>query len=402
MNSDSAAAAAAKNVSPGKTLNPGAAFWLLASIFVAFLAASSAPSPLYALYREAWGFSPLVLTLVFASYAFSLIAALLVLGSLSDYRGRREVVLLALVLELLATGLFWRADSVGWLMAARTLQGLATGIATSVLSAALIDLDRDRGAFVNSTAPTLGLAFGALGTSLLVQFAPGPTTLVFELLLALFALQTVAAFFLPETVQRHTGAWHSMRPHVAVPPQARATLWRITPVNTATWAFSGFYLSLGPTLARDLTGNHSALVGGGLIGALMLTAVIAVLLVRTRAPGPVLRGGTVALALGLVLALVGVVLGSSVSFFAGSIIGGAGFGMAFNGSMRSLVTLALPQQRGGLMAGFFVLSYLAFSLPALAAGLLTGRFGLHDAAMVFCAALVLLCLLALVLMRKRG
>ena len=77
-----------------RRLPPATALWLLASIMVGFLAASSAPSPLYAVYREAWGFSALTLTLVFGCYAFALLASLLVLGTLSDYRGRREVVVL--------------------------------------------------------------------------------------------------------------------------------------------------------------------------------------------------------------------------------------------------------------------------------------------------------------------
>src|SRR5262245_7675013 len=158
-----------------RRLGHGHALWLKGSILVSFLAASSAPSPLYGLYRETWGFSALTLTLVFSSYAFAMLAALLVFGALSDYRGRREVVIGALVLEFAAVVLFWQAESVNWLFAARILQGVATGIATSALSAALLDLHRERGGLVNSVAPMVGLAIGALGTSALVQFAPAPT-----------------------------------------------------------------------------------------------------------------------------------------------------------------------------------------------------------------------------------
>ncbi len=396
-----AAAAATSPFAPARRLSPAMALWLLASILMGFLAASSAPSPLYALYRETWGFSALTLTLVFASYAFALLAALLVFGGLSDHRGRREVVLLALVLEIASTVLFWQADSVGWLFAARALQGLATGIATSVLSAALIDLHTERGALVNSVAPMVGMALGALGTSALVQFAPAPTALVFELLLALFVLQTLAAFFLPETVVRRPGAWRSLRPSIAIPAQARATLAQILPVNTALWALGGFYLSLGPTLARVVTGHSAPVVGGALICALVLTSAVAILFVRTRPPRQVLLFGTVALVLGLVITLAGVALHSSVAFFAGTVVAGVGFGSGFNGSLRSLVVLASPAERGGLMAGFFVLSYLAFSLPAIAAGLAAGYFGLHATALGFGLTLLVLALAALVLMLRR-
>ncbi len=401
----SAAAATATAIaspsSPTRRLSHPMALWLLASILVGFLAASSAPSPLYALYRDSWGFSALTLTLVFASYAFALLGAALVFGTFSDHRGRREVVLLALVLEIASTVLFWQADSVAWLFAARIVQGLATGLATSVLSAALIDLHTERGALVNSVAPMLGMAVGALGTSTLVQFAPTHTALVFELLLALFVLQTLAAVFLPETVARRPGAWRSLRPRIAIPASSRSTLVRILPLNTALWALGGFYLSLGPTLARVITGSHAPVVGGALICALVLTSAVAILFVRTRPPRQVLLLGTVALVLGLVITLAGVALHSSVAFFAGTVVAGVGFGSGFNGSLRSLVGTASPAERGGLMSGFFVLSYLAFSLPAIVAGLAAGYFGLHATALGFGFTLLALAMAALVLMLRQ-
>jgi len=385
---------------PARHWGPQAALWLLASIVVSFLAASSAPSPLYALYREAWGFSALTLTLVFASYAVALLGALLVLGSWSDYRGRRSVLIGALVLEMGATVLFWCADSVPWLLAARVLQGLATGIATSTLSAALIDLDRDRGALLNSVAPMVGMALGSLGSSLLVQFAPAPTQRVFECLLAVFALQTLATLALSETVTRRHMPWRMLWPRIALPAQARPTLLRILPVNTAQWALGGFYLSLGPSLARLVTGSHQPVVGGTLIACLVLTGAVAILLVRRQPAHTALLGGTMALGLGLAITLVGMVLPSGAALFGGTVVAGLGFGAAFNGSVRSLVSLAPPEERGALMAGFFSLSYLAFSVPAVLAGLAVGVFGLAAAALGFGLALLALCGIAGVLMLR--
>lgn len=386
---------------PIRRLSHSMALWLLASVLMGFLAASSAPSPLYALYREQWGFSALTLTLVFSSYAFALLATALVFGTFSDHRGRREVVLLALVLEIASTALFWQADSVAWLFAARIVQGLATGIATSVLSAALIDLHTEKGALISSVAPMLGMAIGALGTSALVQFAPQPTALVFELLLGIFVLQTVAAIFLPETVVLRPGAWRSLRPRIAIPAAARSTMVQILPVNTALWALGGFYLSLGPTLARVVTGNNSPMVGGAIIFALVMTSALAIMVVRTWHPRRAALVGTVALVLGLVITLAGIALSSSLGLFAGTVVAGTGFGAGFNGSLRSLVVTATATERGGLMSGFFVLSYLAFSVPAIIAGLAVGTFGLPATALGFGLALLMLGITALVLMLRR-
>ncbi|VTU28826.1 multidrug resistance protein D [Variovorax sp. PBS-H4] len=386
---------------PSTRLGHGRALWLKASLLVSFLAASTAPSPLYALYREAWGFSALTLTVVFSSYSFALLSALLVFGSLSDHRGRREVILGALVLEFAATMLFWRADSVAWLLSARVLQGVATGIATGALSAGLLDLHRERGPLVNGVAPMVGMAAGAFGTSVLAQFAPSPTRLVFDLLMLVFALQMLAALYLPETVVRRPGAWRSLRPSIAIPPRARPMLWQVLPVNTAQWALGGFYLSLGPTLARVVTGNDAPLVGGSLIGVMVLGSAAAILAVRQWPPRRALAVGAAALTLGLVTSLAGIALHSTGAFFIGAAVAGLGFGSAFNGSLRSLVSLAAPHERAALMAGFYVLSYLAFSVPAIAAGLSTGFFGLPATAMGLGALLTLMALTALLMMIGR-
>ena len=387
-------------VVPGR-MSREAALWLNASILLAYLAASTAPSPLYALYREAWGFSALTLTVVFATYAFALLGALLFFGALSDHRGRREVVLVALGLEIAALLVFRHADGVAWLVAARALQGVATGIATSALSAGMLDIHRERGSLLNSVSPLVGMGVGALGAGALAQFAPAPTRLVFDVLLAILAAQGLAAFFLPETVTRRPGALAAMRPQLAVPARAWPTLWQVLPVNTAQWALGGFYASLGPSLARIVTGIHSPLVGGGVVATLVLSGALAVLAVRTRPARAVLAGGTAALVVGLVVTLAGVELHATAPFFAGSLIAGLGFGAAFNGTMRSLVPLAEAHERAGLMSTFFVLSYLAFSLPAIAAGLMAGRFGLQAASVGYALLLVALGVVALAMMARR-
>lgn len=372
-------------------LPAGPAFALLASLVMSYLAASTAPSPLYGLYREAWGFSALTLTVVFAVYALALLGGLLVFGALSDHLGRRPVLLASLVLELGSLALFWQASDVGWLVAARLLQGLATGIATATLSAALLDLDRERGALVNSVAPMLGMAVGALGASGVVQFAPHPAHHVFEALAAVLAVQTLAAAFLPETTQPRAGAWRSLRPRLGVPPGARAMLLQILPMNTAQWALGGFYLSLGPTLARQVSGLSAPLVGGGLIASLVLSGAMGIMALRLRPARQVLAGSSAALAAGLAVTLWGVHGHAVVPLFLGSAVAGAGFGAGFNASVRSLVPLAPPEQRGALMASFFVVSYLAFSLPALAAGLAAGVFGLQATALGYGGVLIVLC-----------
>ncbi len=368
----------------------------LAITLLTFLAASSAPTPLYHLYQEGLHFSAGMLTLIFGVYALSLLAALLTVGSLSDHLGRKPVIFAALVLDMLAMLLFINEGSVAWLIAARTLQGFATGMATAVLGAALLDTDRKQGPLVNSVAPLLGMACGAMGSSVLVEFAPLPTQLIYWALFALMLVQAVYVWRLPETVSRIPGALASLRPTLHVPPQARRALWLSLPVDIAVWAMGGFYLSLAPSLVRAATGSTSNLIGGGLVAVLTLSGALMIFTLCNRAADNVLRLGASLLAVGVALILTAVHSASLPLFFIATLIAGSGFGAGFLGALRSVVPLALPHERAGLMSAFYVLSYLAFCLPSLLAGNLIRSFGLIATTDGYGVVLIVLSLGALV------
>src|SRR5437879_7589175 len=154
------------------------AFWIVAATFGLFLFAAAAPSPLYAVYAVKFHFSTISLTAVFAVYAITLLVALLFAGSLSDSVGRRPVILAGLAIQLAGMLMFVLASSVEWLFAARITQGIATGVVTSALSAASVDLQPPEhptlASTVNSATPILGLSLAALVSAAMVQFGPDP------------------------------------------------------------------------------------------------------------------------------------------------------------------------------------------------------------------------------------
>jgi len=376
--------------------------WFLAFTLLSFLAASTAPTPLYHLYQEHLQFSAATLTVIFGVYAISLLVALLTVGSLSDFLGRKPVIFAAVLLNMLAMLLFINADSVAWLIAARVLQGFATGMATAVLSAALLDTDRQQGPLVNSVAPLLGMAMGAMGCGLLAEFAPLPLQLTYWVLLALFAMQALYVWRLPESVSRQPGALASLRPTLHVPTQARRALWRVLPIDIAVWALGGFYASLAPSLVRTATGSTSNLIGGATVAALTVTGALMIYTLRNRPADKVLQLGASLLPVGVALILIAVHSASLSLFFVGTLVAGCGFGAGFLGALRSVVPLALPHERAGLMSAFYVLSYLAFCLPSLLAGNLTRTFGLVATTDGYGAVLIILSVGALLtLMRQR-
>ncbi|HTZ88041.1 MAG TPA: MFS transporter [Solirubrobacteraceae bacterium] len=382
-----------------RKLPRGIAFWLLALTLAWFLFASSAPSPLYIVYQQKWGFSAIVLTGVFAVYALGLLIALIVAGSLSDHLGRRPTLLLALAIQIAGMLLFAEADGVGWLFAARTLQGFATGVATASISAALIDLQPPHkqrlGPLLAASAPMTGLAAGALGSGLLVEYEPDPTHLVYWVLIAGFALAALAALAIPETVERRPTWAQSLRPTVGVPSSLRADFLATIPCMTATWALGGLILSLGPSLTAKVLGDASHVAGGLSIFIMAGVSSATSVVLRDTHARLAARGGLSALIVGVVIVLLALHERSTPLFLVGTGVAGLGFGPAFAGAFRAITSRAPVDQRAELVAAVYVASYLAYSLPALAAGIAVTQFGLHDTADVYGAALIVLALLAL-------
>jgi MFS family permease len=383
------------------------AFWSIAVLLVLVLAASGVPSPLYRVYQERFGFSSGVLTTVFAVYAFALLAALLVVGALSDHVGRRPVLAGALLVEAGAMALFLTADGVGWLMAARVVQGLATGAMTGALGAALLDFqrsDRPLGPLVNSASPGLGLSLGAVGAGLLVEFVPAPTTWVFAVLAVAFVLVAAGVLLLPESSPRTPGALASLRPQVHVPRPQRPAFVVVLPCLAATWALGGLYASLGPSLVAGVFGVEDHLVGSLLILALNGTGLIGSLAFRAVAPERAMVTGALIFAVGVAGTVTALLTGSLALFFAAAAVSGLGFGGAFLGAMATVTRGVAPGERAGLLSSVFVVSYLMFSLPAIAAGLAAGAIGLERTAEIYGAVVIVLALSAaagLVLRRRR-
>src|SRR6188768_1429733 len=179
-------------------LSERGAFVLLASLAVSFLAGSSAPTPLYALYQARWGFSPIVTTLVFGSYALAVLVSLLTVGRLSDHVGRRPVLVVATLLQAFTMLIFSSANGVSDLIAARIIQGLSTGAALGAIGAGMVDLDRAQGTLANSVAPMIGTATGALLSGVLVQYLPLPDELVYGVLFVAFVVQALGVVLMPE------------------------------------------------------------------------------------------------------------------------------------------------------------------------------------------------------------
>lgn len=362
------------------------AYALVASVIGLGLFASITPSPLYHAYSMLWHFSPLTLTLIYATYAFGVLASLLLFGSASDEVGRRPILLVALGGLMTATVAFMLADSPAWLFVARGIQGLATGAALSAASASLLDLHPRRDpvavGLTNGVAATVGLGLGILVSSSLVWIGWEPRVLPYAVVLILAAIAFAGAYWMPEPVlERHGFRLSVERPRV--PPVVRGPFLLAALAVLSSWSIGALFFSLGPQLALHLFQSTNVIVSGIGIVALTASATFAQVLTARTPPWIAASTGSIALAAGMLTIVLAAATDSSAAYLAGSIIGGAGFGAAFLGGLRALVAAIPPEHRAAVMAAFYVAAYGSLSVPAVLAGILVTHISLQSTFEIF-------------------
>jgi len=373
-------APAARPNRPRRTLPPMVAFVGTAIALAGLFLAAGAPSPLFVQYQQQWGFPAALLTVAFGAYAIALILALIIAGSLSDFVGRRPVLIGSLVLELASMLMFLVAPNIGWIIAARVVQGLATGAATSAFSASLLELAPDRAkkvaSIIGGAAPAGGLGLGALLSGVAVQFTTNASAIVFSVLAVIMVLGALVAYFSAETVVRRRGALASLAPRIRVPAIARGEFAATIPVLIGGWMFSALFIGLVPSIVSGIFDIHSGLVEGITVFIAPGVAAISGFVLGRYTPRTVLLVGGVAVAIGIAIVVAGIGAQILPLIWFGGIVGGFGFGGTFSGTLRLLGPLANSNQRAELFAAVFLVSYLAFGVPAIILGQLVAPLGL--------------------------
>ncbi|UPL19094.1 MFS transporter [Microbacterium aurugineum] len=348
---------------------------------ILMMVGASAPSPFYPVLAQDIGFPAVVISAVFAVYAVALLLTLLTAGSLSDHVGRRPVAIAGFLLLAGSMFLFWHADAVAVLFLARILQGVASGLLISALSATVLDFAPGGRAGVaalwNALSPGIGLALGALASGVMLDVSGEALLDVFAPLSSVYLVLAALFLLVPETAPRTPGVWASLSFRLSIPPAIRADFWRGAPAVIAGWATGGLFLSLGANIVRgELGGEAHVWQGLGVVLLAGVGAVTAFVLRRISARSMVLFG-TSALGVGTLLSLIALGMGSLPFYLVAAAVTGMGFGTAFSGVVASLAPRIPATQRADTFAVLYVLAYLAFGVPAVIAGALVGVFGLE-------------------------
>jgi MFS family permease len=377
----------------------GLALTSTAVMFSSLYLAAGALTPLLVVYKQQWDFPAVLLTVAFAAYAVGFLAAVLTLGSLSDFIGRRPVIVGALVIQLVSSMLFLAAPDVGWVVVGRIVQGIASGAGTAAFTAAMVEFatpHRKRFAtLLGSVAVTGGLALGSLLAGLAIQLTADANTVTFVVLILLTIVGIVLAVLSPETISRSSGALRALIPRVAVPPAARREFLAAAPVVAAVWMLAGLSGGLAPSMVRSVFHVDSGFLNGltGFI-APAVSSVVALAFVRV-ASRPAMSIGIYASIAGPIVIVGGVLANNLAIMILGQAIAGVGFGAAFTAALQLLFPLAAAHQRAAVVAAIYVVSYAGFGIPIVIAGLLTDAIGIVPTVLWYSAVAALLALVSL-------
>lgn len=374
----------------------GLAFAIVATALL--MVAASAPSPFYPQLAEELALAPVSTTLIFSVYAFTMLAALLVAGAASDAVGRRPVVTAGSLLLAVSLVLFWRADGLAMLLVARALQGIAAGLLLPALSAMVVDSASPRkpqlASLWNTIAGMIGLASGAITAAVVLDLAPDPARVVFGSLAAVFVLIAAIVWAVGEPVRLRRGRAHLAMPRLRVPPHLRPALNAAVPAIIASWATNGLFLALGSSLVRSEFGANTHALQSVAIPVFAVTGIAAAILFQRGSARLVSIYGTSALGLGTALSLGALVLHSLPVYLLAVAVMGSGFGTAFMGVLKTLMPSVVASERAAVMAVIYAVSYLAFGVPTIVAGLLVPLITLRGAMSSVGAVIVVLCLIA--------
>ena len=353
------------------------------------------PTPLYPLYKAAFGFSGVTLTLIYAVYVLGNLMALLFFGRLSDQIGRRKVSVPAIAIAIVSAIVFAAASSTPWLFAGRALSGFATGLVSGTATAWIAELyagsKRGGAAKIAAAANFFGNAAGPLLSGLIAQFAFSPLRLPYLIYMAALFAISGAVLFAPETVKnRKTFGEASLKPRLGVPANIRLPFVSPAVAGFCTFALIGFYSALIPTVLGDSLQLHAPIVAGAIVCALFGIAAITVL-----STGRLGSQATMFSALALLLPSVWLLVGAEIFkslpiLLVAAAVGGAAGGLGYRGSLEVINRIAPADRRSEIVSSYLIALFAGNSLPVIGVGVLSALINAQFAHVIFAAVITAL------------
>lgn len=386
-------------------------FYGVGYLVTILLLGANIPTPLYSLYRDEFGFTAVVQTLIFAVYVGGLVPALLFFGPLSDALGRRFVLFAALGFGIAGAAILGFADSVSWLFVGRIAQGICIGASSAAGAAALIEHEPDhnprRAALAATVTTALGAALGPFFGGAIAQYLPHALTLPYVLFLMTLVPALIALILLPSgagtSEDRARGSRSTQLFQVPRVPAGIGTIFWLSSLSVGlSWGAVALFQSIVPSWIITLLGVNNLVVAGGAAALAMVCSVVTQTTLSRLAAAPSQRIGLLALVVGLVGLLMVNLLSSLALLVAVTVAIGIGHGLTFSGAMRQINAAVLeraPDAQGGVLAAFFTVNYAGVAISAICAGFAVTAQGMHTAITELSVVGLVLCVLLFVLAR---
>ncbi|RUU43212.1 MFS transporter [Mesorhizobium sp. M6A.T.Ce.TU.002.03.1.1] len=367
-----------------------AAMAAVAAMIAVLFAGRTVLTPLYVIYKQAFGFSQITLTLVYAVYVIGNLAALLMFGRLSDVIGRRPAALAAMAVAVVSALSFLFAENVAWLDIARILSGLGIGVGAGTGTAWLAELvaadDKSRAAIIATSTNFLGLGLGALAAGLLAEYAPWPLRLTFVVYLAVLVLVTVLVWRTRETIsQPGKLADISMQPRFSVPGEIRTGFVAPAVTGFGAMALVGFYAALAPSiLAQQLhVTNHAE--AGALFFELAIVAAVTILATTRLSSRGTMLAALVLMIPTVALIVAAQVFASMAIMIAATAFCGVAAALGYRGSLQVVNQIAPADRRAEVVSAFFICCFCGNALPVIGIGILSTVTSATMASLAFAA-----------------
>lgn len=402
MSSISTPAVATPGASRSGVLGYGAAFWAVAFAFLVTIGFGTVATPLYELYQARDGFSTFMITVVFAVYAVGVVATLFFAGHLSDYLGRRRMILIGLLIELVSAVVFIASPSLPAIIVGRVVSGIGVGLVSAAFTAFVAELNgrarpnagRVRSDVVGAAANMGGFAVGALVSGFLAEWASGPLRTPYIVFGILMIIGAIGVALSPETAKLD-GPRPAYRPQrVSLPAEAKPAFWAAAGAGFVVFAVNALFNTVAPAFVSGTMGHPSRALAG-LVAFIVFASAAVLQIVTVKVPlRRLLIAGLTLAIIGLVLVTVAAWLPNLALFLIGGGLAGGGGGLMFKGAVTTVVSVAIPAKRGEALAGMFLASYVGLIVPVLGVGIAVEYVAPKSALLVFSAVLILLCLIA--------
>jgi len=375
------------------------AFVALTIVFLVVMTGVTLPTPMYGFYQDDFGFSLSTVTVIYAVYAAGVLGALLLFGRWSDVLGRRPLLLAGLAATIVSDIVFLAAEATWMLMVARVLSGLSAGIFVGTATAAVVEAAppawRDRAPLVATAANIGGLGLGPFVAAVLVDVFPWPTHLTFAVHLVISVVAVLAILAIPETAPREAGARPELQ-RPSIPAAVRSTFLGAAIAGFAGFAVSGLLTSVSPRFVAQALDDPDHTVQVLIVTIFFAASVAGQIALRRMATDDAANLGCALLTVGVLVLVWALAVDSFALLVVSAVVAGVGQGLSFSKGLASILAKVEPHERAGVSSAFFVVAYVAISVPVIGEGLATQRWGLTDTSIVFSAAVAALAALALV------